>query len=76
MRGSRRGCAEEPSWRGSIGEDAARCDARDAGVHLDDDILAFFREAGPGYQKRINAVLRAYMTHARARTPPDSDVAE
>lgn len=36
-------------------------------IRLDDDVLSFFKEGGAGYQKRINAVLRSYMTHARKR---------
>lgn len=31
-------------------------------VRLDRDVLAWFRSQGRGYQTRINAVLRAYMT--------------
>jgi uncharacterized protein (DUF4415 family) len=30
-------------------------------LRLDPDILAWFRDQGPGYQTRINAVLRRYM---------------
>ena len=30
-------------------------------LRLDPDILAHFKAQGPGYQTRINAVLRAYM---------------
>ena len=30
-------------------------------LRVDADVLAFFREAGPRYQSRMNAVLRAYM---------------
>ena len=30
-------------------------------MRLDDDVIAFFKEAGRGYQVRINAVLRSYM---------------
>ena len=30
-------------------------------VRLDADVLDFFRAQGPGYQTRINAVLRSYM---------------
>lgn len=30
-------------------------------IRLDRDIVAFFREAGPRYQSRINAVLRSYV---------------
>jgi len=36
-------------------------------IRLDDDVLAFFRADGAGYQKRINAVLRSYMDHTRKR---------
>jgi uncharacterized protein (DUF4415 family) len=31
-------------------------------VRLDRDVLAWFKQQGPRYQSRINAVLRAYMT--------------
>src|SRR5271168_95403 len=30
-------------------------------VRIDEDVLAWFRAQGPGYQTRMNAVLRAYM---------------
>lgn len=30
-------------------------------IRLDADILDWMREQGPGYQTRINAILRAYM---------------
>lgn len=30
-------------------------------IRLDPDVLAFFRKDGPGYQKRINKVLRAFV---------------
>lgn len=30
-------------------------------MRLDDDVLDFFKRGGPGYQSRINAVLRAYV---------------
>ena len=33
--------------------------------HLDEDVLAFFRSQGRGYQTRINAVLRRYMRAQR-----------
>ena len=34
-----------------------------AGVYIrfDPEVLEYFREGGPGYQTRINAVLRAYV---------------
>jgi len=33
-------------------------------LRVDDGVLAWFRAQGPGYQTRMNAVLRAYMDHA------------
>lgn len=30
-------------------------------IRLDEDVLAFFRGTGAGYQTRINAVLRAFV---------------
>jgi uncharacterized protein (DUF4415 family) len=38
----------------------APADGRQATVHLDADLLAWFKAQGKGYQQRINAVLRAY----------------
>lgn len=34
-------------------------------IRLDADVLAFFKADGPGYQSRINAVLRSYMKAAK-----------
>jgi len=31
------------------------------GLRIDEDVLAWFRAQGPGYQTRMNAVLRAYV---------------
>ena len=36
-------------------------------IRLDEDVLEYFRAQGPGYQTRINAVLRAYVEHQRQR---------
>ena len=33
-------------------------------LRVDEDVLAWYRESGPRYQSRMNAVLRAYMQHA------------
>ena len=30
-------------------------------IRVDDDVLAWFKAQGPGYQTRMNAVLRYYM---------------
>ncbi|MGD0697737.1 MAG: BrnA antitoxin family protein [Terriglobia bacterium] len=35
-------------------------------IRVDSDVLAWYKRQGPGYQTRINALLRAYMQeHAR-----------
>ena len=34
-------------------------------IRLDEDVLEHFRAQGPGYQTRINTVLRAYVDHQR-----------
>jgi uncharacterized protein (DUF4415 family) len=39
---------------------------RHTGLRIDEDVLAWFRAQGPGYQTRMNAVLRAYV-EARKR---------
>ena len=34
-------------------------------LRLDDDVLEWFRRKGPGYQTRIDALLRAYLEESR-----------
>ncbi|MFN2325339.1 MAG: BrnA antitoxin family protein [Gemmatimonadales bacterium] len=34
-------------------------------IRLDEDVLRWFKADGPGYQSRINAVLRSYMFSRR-----------
>lgn len=36
-------------------------------LRLDGDVVDWFRNQGPGYQTRMNAVLKAYMKHAPSR---------
>ncbi len=36
-------------------------------IRLDEDVVNFFKKSGPGYQTRINAVLRSYMEHLRSK---------
>jgi uncharacterized protein (DUF4415 family) len=36
---------------------------------MDADVLAWFKSQGPGYQTRINAVLRAFKDVSQERTP-------
>ena len=35
-------------------------------LKVEADVVAFFRESGPGYQTRMNAVLRAYVDAVRS----------
>jgi uncharacterized protein (DUF4415 family) len=34
-------------------------------IRLDQDLIDFFKSEGPGYQRRINAVLRSYVRQRR-----------
>jgi len=36
-------------------------------LRVDEDVLTWFRKAGPRYQSRINAVLRSYVSAMRRR---------
>ena len=36
-------------------------------LRIDDEVVEWFKRQGPGYQTRINAVLRAYVEHAGKR---------
>ncbi len=38
-------------------------------IRLDEDVLDYFKHEGAGYQRRINAVLRSYMTQKKAKKP-------
>jgi len=41
-------------------------------LRVDADVLEFFREAGPRYQSRMNAVLRSYMERTSTSAPKRS----
>jgi uncharacterized protein (DUF4415 family) len=41
-------------------------------LRVDADVLEFFRETGPRYQSRMNAVLRSYMERTSTSTPKRS----
>ena len=41
-------------------------------LRVDADVLEFFRETGPKYQSRMNAVLRSYMERTSASVPKRS----
>ena len=42
-------------------------------LRLDHDVLKYFRMQGPGYQTRMNAVLRAYVEYARGKPAASDD---
>jgi uncharacterized protein (DUF4415 family) len=42
-------------------------------IRLDEDVLAFFKGLGAGYQTRINAVLRHFMEQAKGKRKPHAD---
>jgi uncharacterized protein (DUF4415 family) len=37
-------------------------------LRVDEDVLSWFKQQGPRYQSRMNAVLRAYMAAVRSRS--------
>ena len=41
-------------------------------LRVDSDVLEFFRETGPRYQSRMNAVLRSYMEGTSPSSPKRS----
>ena len=69
---------EEFDWTRAVVVERPR--KRSVSIRLDEDVLAFFKAHGPGYQTRINAVLRAYMKSApsrntdRGRVPRENDL--
>jgi len=44
----------------------------DLHMRVDSDILDFFRKTGKGYQTRINAVLRSYVSRMRKEERPST----
>ena len=63
----------DPEWEGLLDIDWSKAELvmpRRKGaisIRLDDDVLAYFKSLGAGYQTRINAVLRHFMEQARAK---------
>ena len=55
---------DDEFWRGIEGPPSKEA----ISIKLDQDVLAFFRKQGRGYQTRINAILRKYFEqNARSR---------
>jgi uncharacterized protein (DUF4415 family) len=40
-------------------------------LRIDRDVVTWYKEAGKGYQSRMNAVLRSYMEHSGILAAPD-----
>jgi uncharacterized protein (DUF4415 family) len=65
--------ASDPDWAGIESIDWARAEVvtppkkQAISIRLDEDLIGFFKAEGPGYQRRINAVLRAYMKERLVR---------
>ena len=63
----------DPEWEGLLDIDWSKAQLvmprrKEAiSIRLDEDVLAFFKTLGSGYQTRINAVLRHFMAQARAK---------
>jgi uncharacterized protein (DUF4415 family) len=51
---------DEAFWRNAVILDP-RHEKSTITMRVDDDVLDFFKRGGPGYQSRMNAVLRAYV---------------
>ena len=63
----------DPDWEGLLDIDWSKAELvtplrKEAiSIRLDEDVLAYFKGLGSGYQTRINAVLRHFMEHALAK---------
>jgi uncharacterized protein (DUF4415 family) len=53
---------QEIDWSKAVIQPAPR--KKPISIRLDEDVLEFFKQQGAGYQRRVNAVLRAYMGEA------------
>jgi uncharacterized protein (DUF4415 family) len=61
----------DEAWfaRAKRGAAAASQPKSQVAFRLDNDVIAWFRAQGPGYQSRVNAILRAYMEASTASSP-------
>ncbi len=63
----------DPDWEGNEEFDFSKAvlvlpeTRKPISIRVEGDILSFFKEQGPGYQKRIQAVLRIYVDQMRAK---------
>ena len=63
----------DPEWEGLLDIDWSKAQLvmprrKEAiSIRLDDDVVAYFKSLGAGYQTRINAVLRHFMEQTQAK---------
>ncbi|QFU17218.1 BrnA antitoxin family protein [Microvirga thermotolerans] len=68
--------ASDPDWAEFQGIDWSKAEVvptprkQPISIRVDEDVLEFFKRQGPGYQRRMNAVLRTYMSEARKSGSP------
>lgn len=68
----------DPDWNGLLDIDWSQVEItrparkQPISIRLDEDVLDFFKRGGTGYQKRINAVLRSYMSASKQRAKTKS----
>ena len=66
----------DPEWEGLLDIDWSKAvlfkprPKEPISIRLDEDVLAFFKGLGAGYQTRINAVLRHFMEQAKGKRRP------
>ena len=59
--------AADPDWVAFVTVDWSKAEVvtppkkQAISIRLDQDLIDYFKSQGPGYQRRINAVLRSYM---------------
>ena len=60
---------DDPDWADLMDIDWSKAELvhparkKPVSIRLDEDIIAYFKKTGRGYQTRINTVLRSYMEH-------------
>lgn len=60
---------DDPDWADLMDIDWSKAELvhparkKPVSIRLDEDIIAYFKKMGRGYQTRINMVLRSYMEH-------------
>lgn len=67
------GVASDPDWAAMEPIDWSKAEVvvppkkQAISIRLDQDLIEFFKAEGPGYQRRINAVLRGYVRERKSR---------